>query len=242
MDSKHENTHRTPEVMGSIAALLLFGLLFTVTDLFRSPFIVFGVVIFVLYPFRRTRMIKTILTLSVIIFSLWVLHSISGLLAPFIAAFIISYALNPVVEYMTRKKISRTLASALILLVFIIVITTSILLLAPPIAHQFSELIKSLPAALKNLQGWIDTVFIPKLESWGIPKEDIQNKLSQELPSKLENILNSLLSSLSGIFAGLSVILTQVVNLILIPFLTFYIMKDFDNVKMLVKEMFPPHA
>src|SRR4030095_5684548 len=183
-----------------------------------------------------------ILTLSVIIFSLWVVHSISGLLAPFIAAFIISYALNPVVEYMTRKKISRTLASALILLVFIVVITTSILLLAPPIAHQFSELIKSLPSALSNLQGWIDAVVIPKLASWGIPKEDIHNKLSQELPAKLENILNSLLSSLSGIFAGLSVVLTQVVNLILIPFLTFYIMKDFDNLKSLVKELFPPHA
>lgn len=240
MNDHRENTYKTHEVIISLTALVLFGVLFSVTELFRNPFIVFGVIMFVLYPFRKSKLIKIILWLSVIIFSLWFLHSISGLLAPFIAAFVISYALNPLVEYMSRRGMSRTLASALILLAFLIIISTAILLLAPPIAFQFSELIKSLPSALNNLQSWINSVLIPKLGSLGIPKEDIQNKLTQELPAKLEDILNSLLSGLSGIFAGLSVILTQVVNLILIPFLTFYIMKDFDKLKSLVKELFPP--
>jgi predicted PurR-regulated permease PerM len=56
------------------------------------------------------------------------------LLAPFIAAFIISYALNPLVEYLSKGKLSRTAASALILAVFLLVAGSLILLLAPPIA------------------------------------------------------------------------------------------------------------
>lgn len=223
---------------------MLFGVLFTVTELFHNPFIVFGVILFVLIPFRKSKLIKIILSLSSIIFSLWFIHSISNLLAPFIAALIISYALNPLVEKISEgvlfgRKINRTIASAIILVAFLIISAVSILLLAPPIAAQFAELIKSLPAALNDLQSWINFILIPKLNSYGIPTADIQNKLSQELPAKLENLINTLLSGLSGLFTGISVVLTQVVNLILIPFLTFYIMKDFDNLKTLVRDLFP---
>jgi hypothetical protein len=101
-----------------VAALVLFGVLFSVTELFHNPFIVFGVILFVLLPFRKSRLIKIIISLSSIIFALWFLHSISNLLAPFVVALVISYALNPLVEKMTRGKITRTIASAIILVSF----------------------------------------------------------------------------------------------------------------------------
>lgn len=239
MNETNQNTFKTQEIVISVSAFAIFGVLFTVTELFHNPFIVFGVLLFVLFPFRKSKLIRTIISVSSIIFALWFLHSISTLLAPFVAALIISYALNPLVEKMTRGKITRTIASAIILVAFLLVAALAIILLAPPIAAQFSELIQSLPGALNDLQIWINAVLIPKLNSLGIPTADIQNKLSQELPAKLENLLNTLLSGLSGLFVGLSVVLTQVVNLILIPFLTFYIMKDFDNLKTLIKDIIP---
>lgn len=247
MSESTGNTYKIYEIIISITALVLFGVLFTVTELFHNPFIVFGVILFVLIPFRKSKLIKIIISLSSIIFSLWFIHSISSLLAPFIAALIISYALNPLVEKISEgklfgKKISRTIASAIILVVFLMISAAAILLLAPPIAAQFTELIKSLPGALNDLQSWINFILIPKLNSYGIPTADIQSKLSHELPAKLENMLNTLLSGLSGLFSGISVVLTQVVNLILIPFLTFYIMKDFDNLKTLVRDLFPPKS
>jgi len=239
LNETNQNTFKTQEIVISVSAFAIFGVLFTVTELFHNPFIVFGVLLFVLFPFRKSKLIRTIISVSSIIFALWFLHSISTLLAPFVAALIISYALNPLVEKMTRGKITRTIASAIILVAFLLVAALAIILLAPPIAAQFSELIQSLPGALNDLQIWINAVLIPKLNSLGIPTADIQNKLSQELPAKLENLLNTLLSGLSGLFVGLSVVLTQVVNLILIPFLTFYIMKDFDNLKTLIKDIIP---
>lgn len=239
MSENRENTYRIYEVIVSLTALVLFGVLFTVTELFHNPFIVFGVIIFVLYPFRKSKLIKIILTLSSIIFALWFLHSISSLLAPFVIAIIISYTLNPVVEYLSKNMMSRAVASALILVVFLLIAAALTLLLTPPIAYQFGELIKSLPSALTDLQSWINLILIPKLNSLGIPTSEIQDKLSQELPAKIEGLINGLLSSLSGVFSGISVVLTQIVNLILIPFLTFYIMKDFDELKLIVKNLFP---
>lgn len=230
---------RTHEVVISLTALVLFGVLFTVTELFKSPFIVFAVILFVLYPFKTSKLIKTILYLSIFIFTLWILNSIGQILTPFIAAFIISYALNPLVEKLSVKGMSRTVSALLIILLFVIIFTLLIIFLAPLIVGQFSELLVVLPGAVKDLGNWLQDILLPKLTAMGIPTQDIQTKVLGALPSKLEQILNTLLSSLSTIFSGLSIILTQLVNIILIPFLTFYILKDYDNLKSLVKSMLP---
>lgn len=237
--NNNDNTYKPYEVIISLSALSMLGLLLAVTKLYLSPFIVFLIILIVLYPFKKNKAVKYTLIGIIVLFVIWILHSISQILIPFLIAFMLSYILNPIVEKLTQKNISRTISSLLIILIFLAIITTVIIFLAPLIVNQFTELITSLPYALYSLDSWIKQVLLPKLMSLGIPTEDLQNKIIKELPSKLEQILNSLLSSLSGIFAGLSVILTQLVNLILIPFLTFYILKDFNELKAFVKKLLP---
>lgn len=238
MNELPENKYKVYEIIISLLAFVLFSALFVVTGLFKSPFIVFGVILIALFPFRKNKVVKIFLSLSIIIFLAWFFHSISGLLFPFITAFLLAYILNPLVEKLSTWKLSRTLSSLLIILVFLGIITLLIIFLAPPIVNQFTELIGNLPDALKSLSKWFEKVIIPKAAEWGLPTKDIQQKILNELPVRLEQILNTLFTSLSGLFAGISLILTQVVNLILIPFLTFYILKDFDDIKSLVKSFF----
>jgi predicted PurR-regulated permease PerM len=236
---KNEPEYKNYEIVIAVIAFLLFGTLFIVTELFKSPFIVLGVIILSLYPFRKNKVVKDYLTLSIIIFSAWFLHSISGLLTPFIIALLLAYILNPLVELLGKKKISRTISSLIIILFFLGIITLLVIFLAPPIVNQFSELIASLPQAIRDLTLWFNQVLLPKAAELGLPTQNIQEKILNELPASLEQILNKLLNSLSGLFTGLSIILTQIVNLILIPFLTFYLLKDFDEIKELVKSLFP---
>ena len=238
MNNIQENNYKAHEIVISLLAFVLFGVLFAVTELFKSPFIVFAVILITLLPFRKNKIVKIFLSLSIIIFLVWFFHSISGLLLPFIIALLLAYILNPLVEILGRWKLSRTISSLLIILVFLGIITLLIIFLAPPIVNQFTELIGSLPGALKNLNTWIEQVLIPKAAQIGLPAHDIQQKVLNELPARLEQILNALFTSISGLFAGLSLILTQIVNIILIPFLTFYMLKDFDDIKSLVKSLF----
>ncbi len=239
MSKEPEHINKPYEVVISVLAFVLFGVLFTVTELFKSPFIVFGVILITLYPFRKNKVVKISLSVSAVIFLLWILNSLLGILLPFIVAFILAYTLNPIVEFLSRKSLSRTISSLLIMLIFLAVISLLIIFLAPPIVNQFSELISSLPGAIQGLGEWVQKVLIPKAAAWGLPTESIQEKVLSVLPERLEQILNTLLNSLSGLFAGISIILTQLVNLILIPFLTFYLLKDFDEIKELAKSLFP---
>jgi predicted PurR-regulated permease PerM len=227
------------EVVVSILAFALFGVLFAVTELFKSPFIVIGITLISLYPFRKSKIVKIFLTLSVLLFLVWFLHSISGLLLPFILAFLLAYILNPLVEYLGKKNVSRTISSLLIILLFLSIVILLIIFLAPTIAFQFTELIASLPIAIQDLGMWFEKVLLPWAAELGFPTQSIQDKLLNEMPARLEQIITTLLNSLSGLFTGLSIILTQVVNIILIPFLTFYMLKDFNEIKALVKSLFP---
>ena len=238
MNDFKENKYKVYEIIIPLLAFVLFSALFIVTGLYNSPFIVFGVILIALLPFRQNKVVKIFLSLSIIIFLAWFFHSISGLLFPFITAFLLAYILNPLVEKLSIWKLSRTVSSLLIMVLFLGIITLLIIFLAPPIVNQFTELLSSLPDALKNLNDWFEKVLIPKAAELGLPTQDIQQKILNELPARLEQILNTLFTSLSGLFAGISLILTQIVNLILIPFLTFYILKDFDDIKSLVKSFF----
>lgn len=239
MNDSTEHTFQVQEAIISIAAVILFGVLFVVSDLFKSPFIVYIVIIFILFPFRKSKLVKIVILLSTIIFILWFIKSILGLLIPFIIAFLISYILNPLVERIARKNISRAISSLIIIIGFIILIAVAMIFLAPVIINQFSGFIKTLPGVFNDVQNWSINVFIPWLNSMGVPTQDLQNKIANEMPGKMESIFNAFIGGISGIFTGISVILSQLINIIIIPFLTFYILKDFDDIKNLVKELFP---
>lgn len=237
--SDNNSQYKIHEIIISIIALTLFGLLFTTTQLFKSPFIVFGVIIFILFPFKRSRLIKIILSLSTIIFLLWFFNEISQLLIPFIVAFIISYILNPLVEFLSKRKLSRAVSSLLILLVFIGIIVVSAIFLIPVIIFQFTQLINIIPSGFINIQNWVNVTLVPWLTSLGIPTNDLQDKIVNGLSGKLSAIFEAFVGSLSKLFGTLSIILSQIINLILIPFLTFYILKDFDDIKALVRNLLP---
>ena len=239
MTENNDSQYKIHEVIISLIAIALFSVLFSSTQLFKSPFIVFGVLIFVLLPFRKSKLIKTILSLSTFIFLLWVLTEISQLLIPFIIAFLISYVLNPVVTLLHKKKLSRALSSLLILLIFIALLVLASIFLIPVIVIQFTEFIHNIPSAFVNIQNWINTILLPWLASIGIPTQDIQNKIVNGLSGQLLSIFDVFVGGLSKIFGTLSLILSQIINIILIPFLTFYILKDFDDIKSLVKNLLP---
>lgn len=237
-----ENKYNFNEILIAAAGIIAVAVFLYVTELFHDAFIMLALIFILLLPFRKNKVVNRLILLSVLIFVIWFLNSLSGVLTPLIFALIFSYALNPLVEKLIQKGLSRTIASLLILLSFFIIVAVLIITLSPIIIQQFSDLIKSLPSAVNGVSEWIQSSVIPWLKSLGISETVLDEKLKQELPSRLEQILSNLLNGISSIVSGVGVILTQLVNLILIPFLTFYLLKDYDKLKEIVKKIIPANS
>jgi len=165
------------------------------------------------------------LTLAVlVVFLLWLL---SPVLMPFVSAALLAYLGDPVVDRLEARKVPRGLA---VTIVFIFIFTILILLpivLLPALEHQLSNLMAKLPQYV----AWVEHKLLDQLgqlvdsqQSAGSSKDLLKSTLSkywQQIGGFAKQIVSTLTQS------GL-VMLAFLTNLILIPVLTFYLLRDWD--------------
>lgn len=154
-------------------------------------------------------------------------------LTPFFIAFALAYILDPVTDRLELLKISRTFA-VLFLMVGVFSLVTGVgLLIFPLFKLQAEHLVSNLPNYISIIQQWI----YPLLGLVGEP-EKIQGILNREflkvgeLPLK---VISSVSSILWGSVAGLFSFVLFLANLVIIPVVMFYLLRDYDliNKKML---------
>ena len=154
-------------------------------------------------------------------------------LTPFFIAFALAYLLDPVTDRLESLKISRTF-SVLVLMagVFSLVIGIG-LLIFPLLKLQAEHLVSNLPDYIAIMQEWM----YPLLGVVGEP-EKIQGILNRELLKVGElplKVISSITSILWGSVAGLFSFILLLANLVIIPVVMFYLLRDYDliNKKML---------
>jgi len=154
-------------------------------------------------------------------------------LTPFFIAFALAYLLDPVTDRLESFKISRTFA-VLVLMAGVFSLVTGIgLLIFPLLKLQAEHLVSNLPNYIAIIQEWM----YPLLGVVGEP-EKIQGILNRELLKVGElplKVISSITSILWGSVAGLFSFILLLANLVIIPVVMFYLLRDYDliNKKML---------
>lgn len=152
----------------------------------------------------------------------------ASLLTTFLAAFILAYVLRPV--YL--RLISLRSPSALAAISTIILALASILglfaLIVTVLQSEIPLIREQLPAWLthlqNNLQPYIDKLAL-KIDL-AQTRELIQTKISQQLSENANTLINS---SLSALLASTQSILSGLVNFLLIIFVMFYLLTEWDH-------------
>ena len=154
-------------------------------------------------------------------------------LTPFFIAFALAYLLDPVTDRLESLKISRTF-SVLVLMAGVFSLVTGIgLLIYPLLKLQAEHLVSNLPNYIAIMQEWM----YPLLGVVGEP-EKIQGILNRELLKVGElplKVISSITSILWSSVAGLFSFILLLANLVIIPVVMFYLLRDYDliNKKML---------
>ena len=154
-------------------------------------------------------------------------------LTPFFIAFALAYLLDPVTDRLESLRISRTFA-VLVLMAGVFSLVTGIgLLIFPLLKLQAEHLVSNLPNYIAIMQEWMH----PLLGVVGEP-EKIQGILNRELLKIGElplKVISSITSILWGSVAGLFSFILFLANLVIIPVVMFYLLRDYDliNKKML---------
>lgn len=238
-DSLFQSLGRIEIVLLVGGVLLLLVLMYTIQAIL-SPFLVLGAILFLLYPLRSYGLAKNIMWLSITLFALWFFYTISGILAPFIISLILAYLLNPAVGWLERWKIPRWASSLVLILLAVGVIVLVLFFVLPIAVTQFEGMLEALSGMFANFRDWFwSSRMAEVLQRYGVSAEELRTTLTKELAPRFEDILKNLLQGILAVVTSLSRFVTQIFYVILIPFLTFYLLTDFPKISYRFLMMIP---
>ncbi len=218
-------------VLALVAGVVLFFLLVYFIRPALSPILITLALVFLLNPLRQNLFVRRIVWLGLLLFAAWFLITLGSVLTPFVLAFLLAYIFNPLVSFLEGRKIARWASSLGILIILLGGAAVMFILTVPIIIAQFQGILRSISdfvsASVEAVKSGRVFAFLAQA---GVPVDELQDIVSRELPSRLDVLLKSLLEGAFGFFTGVTAIISQVVDAIIIPFVAFYLLKDFPAV------------
>ncbi|MFD0618041.1 AI-2E family transporter [Paenibacillus sp. GCM10027629] len=177
----------------------------------KSRFFIFGV-----FTLLGLLILYMLLQIKPIIVGIY--DFVKAVLAPFLVAMIIAYVLNPIVNLLKERKVPRTMAVLLIYAVFLTSLTVILMNVIPMFMKQLQELSEHMPELNMKAQSLVQdlnhSLLPPSIRS------GIFHWIGQ-LETKLAHTISSLMNNIG-----------ETINLLMVafivPFLIFYILKDFE--------------
>jgi len=169
--------------------------------------------------------------------ALALLRLLQPVLAPFIAAAVLAYALTPAVELLVRRRVPRLLAVLLVEVVAVLLMLALLLLIVPILSKELPLLREQIPVLANALNAHV----LPWLQQHGInaalDTASIKSFVLKYLDANLEDWLATALSSAR---IGGSFLLAIVGNAVLLPVVLFYLLHDWPELMRRAWSMVPP--
>ncbi|MDM5156583.1 AI-2E family transporter [Bacillus sp. DX1.1] len=142
-------------------------------------------------------------------------------ITPFFIACFIAYLLHPLIEKLHKKGMPRTIAILLIYLLFFGGIGYGIYKGTPIVIAQLQEINEQFPQFMKMYDSWLDGVS-EQTENFPAFIHEKVKQIFVGIEMKIQALLNKVMSTARGVLDSLLLIF-------LIPFIVFYILKDYEE-------------
>ncbi|WP_096201396.1 AI-2E family transporter [Bacillus sp. FJAT-45350] len=152
-----------------------------------------------------------------------VLDVITSVAIPFLFAALITYLLHPVIEWTHDSGLPRPVAVLIIYFLFFGGLTYLGFKGAPYVVEQIKELVENIPQYVEEVQRWL-TLFNEHVANMPV---GIQNQIDEwllGLEEVVEDIFERIIAMIMGIFSSF-------IYFIIVPFLVFYLLKDYQLVE-----------
>ncbi len=164
------------------------------------------------------------------------IYLLNPILTPFLLAAVIAYICNPMMRYMADGKIPRTVGAVLVMLLLLGVFAALILVMVPLFEKEANRLLDKMPVYLDMLKNHV----IPWLESrLDISLQPDMNVLREAISEHWKSAGGVAAKVLPSLTSGGVAIVEFLVNLLLVPVVLFYLLRDWDMLIKLVDEMIP---
>lgn len=166
----------------------------------------------------------------------WVLYLLAPVLTPFLVAALLAYLGDPLVDRLERRKLSRTVSVILVFSLIFLVLVLALVFLLPLLQSQIAHFVERLPGYLS----WIQNNVVPALNQALGQEELFDLQVLRQALSEHWQQAGSVAAGIAGSLFGSGMkLLGWLANLVLIPVVTFYLLRDWDLLVEEVRSLLP---
>lgn len=177
------------------------------------------------------------LVLALVVLSGWLVYLLAPVLTPFLVAALLSYLGDPLVDRFEALGVSRTGSVLIVFLGMLLFGIAGVLIVLPALQAQIAALVRNIPVAFDWLQQWL----LPKLSAF-FATEDIPIDIAgiKEAVTSHWQQVGSLVKNLMGhISRSGQLVVGWLTYLLLIPVVTFYLLRDWDILVANIHDLLP---
>ena len=168
---------------------------------------------------------------------LLLVHQLRPVLSPFVIGALIAYLGDPLADRLESRGLGRGLAAALVFLLIGMLLAIILLFTLPVVAQQLDMLVRKVPLAFE----WLIQTALPRIqELLGLPQQGLPVlELRQRIAENWQSV-GKLVSGVSSYITGSGInFLVSLGNLVLIPIVAFYLLRDWDKLTPKVLRLLP---
>jgi predicted PurR-regulated permease PerM len=175
--------------------------------------------------------------LLVLALMLALLYQLRPILTPFVVGALIAYLGDPVTDWLQRRGCGRGTAAGLVFLFLGLLFTALVLVMLPLLINQLNTLIHGIPAAYQ----WVTETVLPWLRmTLDLPEEVAPQLAARRTITENWQSVGMLLAAAGRYITGSSLnLFVSLGNLVLIPVVAFYLLRDWDKLVPKVLQMLP---
>lgn len=182
---------------------------------------------------RMTVQNKPLVFFSVLLL-IALVYALSTVLTPLLISAILAYLGDPLVNKLTRMRVPRLLSVIIIFFIIFLIIGLIFLILIPILQRQIVELIDTLPEIGNRLEAWIRNL-AAYFSIEGLNIDTLKTNLANTILKG--NTVTAWIGK--NVLASGVAIIEWIINLILVPVVTFYLLRDWDTLLNSIQHLFP---
>jgi predicted PurR-regulated permease PerM len=196
----------------------------------------------------RHRVLRLLLGLVTVLVAMWVLGAVWSVLASvgdilllFFLAWVITFILAPVSNFLISRKFPRVLAVSLVYIALLVVISGAIVLMVPAIQSQVTQLADEIKSDLSAERlATLNQSAVDLLQRFGFTAKDAQHivtQISQQIPGWAGSLANNAVNFATTLVTS---IMTILFDTALVFIISFYMMLDGERLVKSIIAKLPP--
>ncbi|MFU8802319.1 MAG: AI-2E family transporter, partial [Bradymonadaceae bacterium] len=192
---------------------------------------------------RYPYLLAKVLFFGLLIAFLFVLvDQVSAVAFPLFLSLLIAYLVDPTIDRLEERKISRSVSILIFLVTGMVLVTTFAIFLYPTLATQVGKIAERLPGLWESIQTefipWFQTTFnieIPPTFAEGL------ERYGEGIQEALPGVAQQVGTWLGDLVTRTGAVVISLLNLIMIPIFTFYFLRDFDKGRLSLVRYLPAY-